>query len=124
MMAEKVRFGLLEVGMDPDAGAGPYLLHMLGGKDRTAGWTRSAPEVIKTRTFEALRQMALRGSRRRPWILEVEDLHWVDRTSEEYFAFLAESLLGAPILLVATYRPATGPPGATGRSRPRCHSAG
>ena len=54
--------------------------------------------------------MALRGSRKRPWILEVEDLHWVDRTSEEYFEFLAESLLGAPILLIATYRPGYRPP--------------
>ena len=108
-MAEKVRFGLLEMGMDPDA-AGLYLLHILGGKDPTGRLDALGPEVIKTRTFEALRQMALRGSRKRPWILEVEDLHWVDRTSEEYFEFLAESLLGAPILLIATYRPGYRPP--------------
>ncbi|HSD28309.1 MAG TPA: adenylate/guanylate cyclase domain-containing protein, partial [Vicinamibacteria bacterium] len=33
-MAEKVRFGLQEVGMDPDA-EGAYLLRLLGGKDTT-----------------------------------------------------------------------------------------
>ena len=55
-----------------------------------------SPEVIKARTFETLRQMCLRGSRRRPLVLEVEDLHWIDRTSEEYLTFLAESLAGAP----------------------------
>ena len=45
-----------------------------------------------------------------PLVLEIEDLHWVDRTSEEYLAFLAESLAGAPVLLVATYRPGYRPP--------------
>jgi class 3 adenylate cyclase/tetratricopeptide (TPR) repeat protein len=110
-MAEKLRFGLQEVGMGTDAAPGvPYLLHMLGGKDPTGSLEALGPEVIKARTFETLRQMSLRGSRRRPLVLEIEDLHWVDRTSEEYFAFLAEGLLGAPILLVATYRPGYRPP--------------
>jgi class 3 adenylate cyclase len=108
-VAEKIRAGLRDVGMDPEAGA-PYLLHMLGVKDPAAGLDALGPEVVKTRTFETLRQMSLRASRRRTLIVEVEDLHWVDRTSEEYLAFLAESLLGAPILLVATYRPGYRPP--------------
>jgi class 3 adenylate cyclase/tetratricopeptide (TPR) repeat protein len=108
-MAEKVRAGLRDVGMDPEASA-PYLLHMLGVKDPTEPLAALGPEVIKARTFETLRQMALRGSRQRTLIIEVEDLHWVDRTSEEYLAFLAESLLGVPILLVATYRPGYRPP--------------
>jgi class 3 adenylate cyclase/tetratricopeptide (TPR) repeat protein len=108
-MVEKLRFGLQELGMDPDA-QGAYLLHLLGGKDPGGRLEGLGPEVIKARTFEALRQMCLRGSRRRPLVLEVEDLHWVDRTSEEYFAFLAESLAGASILLIATYRPGYRPP--------------
>ena len=83
-------------GLDPDAEA-PYLLRLLGGEGRERTGSRpSAPRSIKARTFETLRQMCLRGSRRRPLVLEVEDLHWVDRTSEEYLAFLAESLVGAP----------------------------
>jgi class 3 adenylate cyclase/tetratricopeptide (TPR) repeat protein len=108
-MAEKVRFGLEELGLDP-AEAMPYLLRLLGGKEPGGQLEALGPEVIKVRTFEALRQMCLRGSRRRPLVLEVEDLHWVDRTSEEYFAFLAESLAGASILLLATYRPGYRPP--------------
>jgi class 3 adenylate cyclase/tetratricopeptide (TPR) repeat protein len=108
-MAEKVRFGLQELGMDLDV-HGAYLLHLLGGKDPSGRLEGLGPEVIKARTFEALRQMCLRGSRRRPLVLEVEDLHWVDRTSEEYFAYLAESLAGASILVVATYRPGYRPP--------------
>ena len=108
-VAEKVRAGLQAVDMNPDDG-GPYLLHMLGVKDPTGRLETLGPEVVKTRTFETLRQMSLRGSRRQPLVIEVEDLHWADRTSEEYLALLAESLLGAPILLIATYRPGYRPP--------------
>jgi predicted ATPase len=35
----------------------------------------------------------------------LEDLHWVDTTSDEVIAFLVESLAAAPVLLVVTYRP-------------------
>src|SRR5262245_45259614 len=56
-----------------------------------------SPEAIKTRTFATLRQMSLRGSQRQPLILAVEDLHWIDQTSEACFASLVESLTGAPM---------------------------
>ena len=69
-----------------------------------------SPETIKTRTFDTLRQMSLRGSRQRPLLLEVEDLHWIDKTSEDYLMSLVESLVGAPILLLGTYRPGYRPP--------------
>jgi class 3 adenylate cyclase/tetratricopeptide (TPR) repeat protein len=107
--AEKLRFALKEVGLEsPDAL--PYLLNLLGLKEPSGALEALGPEVVKTRTFETLRQLCLRGSRRRPLVLEVEDLHWIDRTSEEYFAVLAESLAGAPLLLVTTYRPGYRPP--------------
>jgi tetratricopeptide (TPR) repeat protein len=108
-IAEKVRFGLQEVGMNPEEWA-PYLLHLVGVKEGTAQLAVLSPEAIKTRTFETLRQMSLKGSRRRPLIFVVEDLHWIDKTSEDYSASLVESLAGAPILLLASYRPGYRPP--------------
>jgi len=107
--AEKLGLGLRELGMDAEASV-PYLLRMLGGTDSAGRLETLGPEVVKARTFETLRQMSLRASRSRPLVLEVEDLHWADRTSEEYFAFLAESLVGTPIFLVASYRPGYRPP--------------
>jgi class 3 adenylate cyclase/tetratricopeptide (TPR) repeat protein len=108
-MTAKVRSALEEVGMDPDQGA-PYLLHLLGVKEGTQGLEVLTPEAIKTRTFETLRQLSLKGSRRRPIVFAVEDLHWIDRTSEEFFVSLIESLVGAPILSILTYRPGYRPP--------------
>jgi class 3 adenylate cyclase/tetratricopeptide (TPR) repeat protein len=107
-VAEKVTAGLNEVGMAPESAM--YLLHLLGVKDATGALEVLSPEAIKTRTFDTLRMLSLKGSRRRPIIFLIEDLHWLDKTSEEYLAFFVESLTAAPIFLITTYRPGYRPP--------------
>ena len=42
--------------------------------------------------------------------MAVENVHWLDPTSEEYLGRLADGLAGARLLLVTTYRPGYGPP--------------
>ena len=108
-VADKVRFALQEVGMNPEEGA-PYLLHLLGVKECTERLARLDPEVIQTRAVDTLRQMSLRGSRHRPIVFSIEDLHWIDKTSENCLGSLVESVAGAPILFVSTYRPGYRPP--------------
>ena len=108
-VSEKLRLSLERLGIDPNEAA-PYLLHLLGVNEGTDQLSPLSPEAIKTRTFEILRQMSLREARQRPLILTVEDLQWIDKTSEEYFASLVETLAGAPILFLATYRPGYRPP--------------
>jgi class 3 adenylate cyclase/tetratricopeptide (TPR) repeat protein/transcriptional regulator with XRE-family HTH domain len=102
-VAEKVRFGLQEVGLEPDRHA-PYILHLLGVDDGAAALGHLSPEGLKLRIFETLNTWSLNGSQQRPIIFAVEDLHWIDRSSEEYLASLVESLAGAQILLVCTWR--------------------
>jgi tetratricopeptide (TPR) repeat protein len=106
---EKVRLALQELGMDAEALA-PYLLQLLGVNEGTGAIAGLTPEAVRTRTFETLRQMSLKGSQRRPLIFEIEDLHWVDKTSEDYLVSLVESLAGTSILLLTTYRPGYRPP--------------
>jgi predicted ATPase len=108
-ISEKIRCALQEVGMDAEDSA-PYLLHLLGVQDGTERLAPLTPEAIRTRTFDTLKQMSLQGSQRRPLIFEVEDLHWIDKTSEAYLASFVESLTGAAILLLTTYRPGYRPP--------------
>jgi tetratricopeptide (TPR) repeat protein len=102
--ADKLQRALVEVGMNAEEGA-PYLLSLLGLKAGSTALSGRSPESVKMRTFEVLRQLTLRGSRRRPIVLGLEDLQWVDRTSEELLSYLADALAGAPILAIATYRP-------------------
>ncbi len=109
IVAERLAAGLREVGMAP-AEWTMYLLHLLGVKDDSGAIEALSPEAIKARTFETLRQLSLKGSRRRPLIFIVEDVHWIDKTSEEYLASLVENLTAAPILLITTYRPGYRPP--------------
>ena len=49
--------------------------------------------------------MCLNGSRQRPLILEIEDLHWIDPSSDACLAALVERMAGAPLLVLVTYRP-------------------
>ena len=66
--------------------------------------------MVKARTFEALRELSRRLAGLSPLVLVVEDLHWVDRISEEYLATLVDVVAGARILLVTTHRPGYRPP--------------
>ncbi|PYN75335.1 MAG: hypothetical protein DMD96_28495 [Candidatus Rokuibacteriota bacterium] len=102
-MADKVRTSLLEAGLDLLETA-PYLLHLLDIEHDAERFTTLTPEVTKARIFETLRQLILKKSRHTPLILVVEDLHWIDSTSEEYLTSLAEILAGARVLLVCTHR--------------------
>ena len=108
-IAAKVRSGLREVGLDPEQD-GPVLLHLLGIRDDAGSPALSNPEVVKAKTFEVFRRLSMRGSKRRPLLLVLEDLHWVDKVSEELLAILTEDVSAAPIFLLAAYRPGYHPP--------------
>src|SRR5215831_503293 len=62
---EKVYRALHEVGLDAEESA-PYLLQLLGVKDRIASLTSLTPEAIRARTFEMLKQMSLKSGQQRP----------------------------------------------------------
>lgn len=108
-VADKVHRTLEELALPADEEA-PFLLHLLGVKSGTEAIDRLDPEILKAKTFGALRELSLAASRQRPLVLAVEDLHWIDTMSEDYFASLVESLAGAPILLLVTYRSGYRPP--------------
>ncbi|HXH14457.1 MAG TPA: AAA family ATPase [Alphaproteobacteria bacterium] len=69
-----------------------------------------APQARKARTFALLHRLTLHDGYRQPLVLAVENLHWIDATSEEWLAALVGRLAGAAILLLTTYRPGYRPP--------------
>ena len=95
-------------GLPADAGA--WLLRLISVVDGSATLESLSPEAVKARTFDALRLLFLKASAKRPLVIVVEDVHWIDRTSEEFLATLVGQLLAARILLIATYRPGYRPP--------------
>jgi predicted ATPase len=72
-IAEKVRLGVAEVGLDAEEW-GPLLLLFLGVRQGTEHVSALTPETIKARTFEMLRQFSLAGSKRQAIIFAIEDL--------------------------------------------------
>jgi tetratricopeptide (TPR) repeat protein len=100
----KIRRGSQGLDIDADEVV-PYFLHLLGVREGTERLAALSPEAIQSRTFEILRQTTVASSRRRPLIIAIEDAHWIDSASDAYLTALAESLPGAAVLLLATYRP-------------------
>src|SRR5499427_5799938 len=100
----KVHRALQDVEMAPDAWA-PVLLHLLGVPEGTDTVTALDPATRKAHTLAAVTQMCLHGSRPQPLILEMEDLHWIDASSEECLTALVERMAGAALLVLVTYRP-------------------
>jgi class 3 adenylate cyclase/DNA-binding winged helix-turn-helix (wHTH) protein len=105
----KVQPRLREMGMEPEVWA-PYLLWLLGVQAASERLATLSPPVLKERILETLLQMWHRGSQQRPLVIVVEDLHWIDATSEACLAALTQRLASAPILLLLTYRPGYRPP--------------
>ena len=83
----------------------PFLKYLLAVDPGDPAVVAMDPLARRSRIFDALRQLTLRGSRLRPILLVVEDLHWLDQASEEYLKFVADSLAGAAVMLILTYRP-------------------
>ena len=55
--------------------------------------------------IETMIRIPLKGSEIRPLIMVIEDLHWMDKSSEDVLKYLLESISGARIFLIFTYRP-------------------
>jgi len=101
---EKVTRFLKAIRVD-EATTLPYLLELLSLKESGIDKVPMSPETRKYRTFEALKSIVLRGSEIRPLIMAVEDLHWMDRSSEDAFKDLLERISAAKVFLIFTYRP-------------------
>ncbi len=101
---EKVKKGLKILGVD-EVFTLPYFLELLSVKDSGIDKIPMSPEARKDRIIEAFKRIVLKGSEIRPLILAYEDLHWVDKSSEDVLKYVLESIPGARVLMIFTYRP-------------------
>ncbi len=100
---EKVRNGLKVIDAD-EASSLPYLLALLSHKDRSIDKIPLSAEARKERIIEALIRISLKGSEIRPLVMAVEDLHWIDKSSEDALKALLESIAGARVFIIFTFR--------------------
>jgi len=103
-MTEKVKRGLAFLEVEENSTL-PYLLKLLSVKySGLTGWSMS-PAAMKDRILGSLKKVTLKGAAKRSLVLALEDLHLMDRSSEEAVRFLLGCIPGARILLIYTYRP-------------------
>ncbi len=100
----KVQGGLKILGANESLTL-PYLLELLSVKDSGIKQIPMSPEGRKDRILKALKRIVINGSEIRPLIMVIEDLHWVDRSTEDSLKNLLENISGARVLLIFTYRP-------------------
>jgi class 3 adenylate cyclase/tetratricopeptide (TPR) repeat protein len=100
----KVKKGIEVLGLD-EASTLPYFLELLSVKESGLDKIPLSPEAKKDRIMEAFKRIVLKGSEIRPLILAYEDLHWIDKSSEDLFKYLLESIAGARVLMIFNYRP-------------------
>jgi len=101
---EKVR-RVLELMKVDESSTLPYLLELLSVKDSGIGQFSMSPEAKKDRINEAIKRVVLKGSELRPLIIAFEDLHWIDKSSEDVVRSHLNSIPGSRVLLIFTYRP-------------------
>jgi len=100
----KVIGGLKALGVKEEITA-PYLLELLSVKDSGIEKIAMSPDARKDRTLGSLKRIVLKGSEIRPLIMAIEDLHWIDKSSEESLDDLLGSIAGSRVFLIFTYRP-------------------
>jgi class 3 adenylate cyclase/tetratricopeptide (TPR) repeat protein len=83
----------------------PYLNALLGIAENDAALAQMDREILRRRTYEAIKRVLLRESLNQPLIVIFEDLHWIDNDTQALLETLCESIASARLLLLVNYRP-------------------
>jgi len=117
MVGRRLERMLAQCGLAPEE-ALPLLCGLLGlptpSTSRVASW---APQRQRERTIEIVLQVLSALATRRPVLVLVEDLHWIDASSLELLSVLVDQAATSPICVLLTARPDFRPPWA-----PRSHT--
>ena len=103
-ISAKIEGGMMALGEELQP-AIPHIKYLLSVPPGDGAVLSLDAQQRRLKLFEAIRAMTLHGGQRRPLVLVIEDLHWIDKTSEEVLLHLADSLTAARVLLLVTYRP-------------------
>jgi class 3 adenylate cyclase/tetratricopeptide (TPR) repeat protein len=83
----------------------PYVRQLLSLPSGDEAVDRLDAATRRSETFRALGARFVRASERAPLVLVMEDVHWIDKASEEFLEFLTASVPTLRALFVLTHRP-------------------
>ena len=103
-VAAKLEASMAAVGTDPEPTL-PFFLRLFGIEEGAEALAELEPLAVQKRTFAALRRMLLDAGQKSLVVVELEDAHWIDDTSEDFLVSLVDVMGAARVLLLVTYRP-------------------
>jgi class 3 adenylate cyclase len=83
----------------------PYLKYLLNVDPGDPAVLEMDAMARRAGIFDALRASAVQNTRDTPAVLVVEDLHWVDESSQEALGAVVDVIASVPILMILTHRP-------------------
>ena len=83
----------------------PLLFEFLGVPDPERPAPRMDPEARQRQIFATVRRLIQARSRREPALILIEDLQWLDVSSEAFLENMVEALPGTRTLLLVNFRP-------------------
>jgi class 3 adenylate cyclase/tetratricopeptide (TPR) repeat protein len=95
---------LAALALEPTATV-PYLHHLLSFTVDDEVFSKLTPELIRQRTVAALTRLVVAEAQQHPLVLILEDVHWIDKATEEVLGALVEAMPAVPLLVVLVYRP-------------------
>jgi len=101
---EKVTETIRSRYQEPSAVLTP-LLSLLDIAVEDSEWAALDPPQQRRRIQDAVKRLVLDESRIQPLVLIVEDLHWIDTSTQALLDVLVESVPAARLLLLVNYRP-------------------
>ena len=88
----------------------PYIRRLLSVTSGEPTLTHMEPALRRKQTLNALYELVRRGAQLRPLIIVIEDLHWIDISTEEYLTALIDAVTCLPVMVLLTYRVGYSPP--------------
>jgi class 3 adenylate cyclase/predicted ATPase/energy-coupling factor transporter ATP-binding protein EcfA2 len=106
---EKLSSKLQDLKID-DHAVLPLLAELLSIETEGLDPLKLEPEEKKAQTLAAFLALIEAEARRQPLLILLEDAHWLDPTSLNFFGLAVQRISDLPVLLVASFRPDFQPP--------------
>jgi len=100
----KIRRGLTDLELD-EASHFPYLSELLCHSGTGIDRINMSKEGLKDRILLSLEALALKLTADRPLVMAFEDLHWLDKSSEDALTYLLKHVSSTRLMVIFTYRP-------------------
>jgi tetratricopeptide (TPR) repeat protein len=104
IVIQKIDEGLSRLGGETQKRA-PYLKFLFSVDPGDPLIPSMDPQGRRRMIFDSIRLMTIQGSKLRPLVLILEDLHWIDNDSEEFLKSVIDAVATLPVMLILTYRP-------------------